>query len=261
MSTVPPVILCRCRHAGAIPPETVASVEQGLRDAGAAFQAVDDLCLLSAEGDGRLAQWAESGARVVACAPRAVRSLLSAAGAELPASRVLDARRMCPCGLLRELGVEVDAAPPAEPLPPDAPADWMPWFPVIDPERCTHCNQCLSFCLFGVYALDADGRVAVAQPRNCKTHCPACARVCPQGAILFPKHPTGPINGEPADGDGGPTKVDLAEVLTEDVYAVLRARGQQLADPQALQQALAERARCACSGGADAPGPPPPGKG
>ena len=34
--------------------------------------------------------------------------------------------------------------------------DWKPWFPVIDYDRCTNCMQCLSFCLFGVYKMNAN---------------------------------------------------------------------------------------------------------
>ena len=35
--------------------------------------------------------------------------------------------------------------------------------------------------------MDAAGRVSVAQPDNCKPGCPACARVCPASAIIFPE--------------------------------------------------------------------------
>src|SRR5262245_34110763 len=37
--------------------------------------------------------------------------------------------------------------------------DWKPWFPVIDYDRCTNCMQCLSFCLFGVYGVDAAQKI------------------------------------------------------------------------------------------------------
>ncbi len=60
------------------------------------------------------------------------------------------------------------------------------WYPVIDYERCVNCRQCHEFCLFGVYAIDEPGQVQVVQPDKCKPGCPACSRLCPQGAILFP---------------------------------------------------------------------------
>jgi Pyruvate/2-oxoacid:ferredoxin oxidoreductase delta subunit len=63
--------------------------------------------------------------------------------------------------------------------------EWKPWFPVIDYDRCTNCMQCLSFCLFGVYGVDAGKRIQVQNNDNCKTNCPACSRVCPEAAIMF----------------------------------------------------------------------------
>jgi NAD-dependent dihydropyrimidine dehydrogenase PreA subunit len=60
------------------------------------------------------------------------------------------------------------------------------WYPVVDGSRCIQCGHCLQFCLFGVYALDAEGKVYVHQPDSCKPGCPACSRICPQSAIMFP---------------------------------------------------------------------------
>jgi len=76
------------------------------------------------------------------------------------------------------------------------PGAWRPWFPVIDYDRCTNCMQCLSFCLFGVYGVDEGKRIQVQNNDNCKTNCPACSRVCPEAAIMFPKYKAGPINGD-----------------------------------------------------------------
>ena len=74
---------------------------------------------------------------------------------------------------------------------------WKPWFPVIDYSRCTNCMQCLSFCLFDVYGVSTAGKIQVQNNDNCKTNCPACSRVCPEVAIMFPKYTAAPINGEP----------------------------------------------------------------
>jgi Pyruvate/2-oxoacid:ferredoxin oxidoreductase delta subunit len=60
------------------------------------------------------------------------------------------------------------------------------WYPVIDGSRCVHCGHCLQFCLFGVYELDSQGHVEVCHPDQCKPGCPACSRICPQSAIMFP---------------------------------------------------------------------------
>ncbi len=60
------------------------------------------------------------------------------------------------------------------------------WFPVMDRSLCIDCGHCLQFCIFGVYSRDEEGHVYTAAPDNCKPGCPACARVCPVGAIMFP---------------------------------------------------------------------------
>jgi Pyruvate/2-oxoacid:ferredoxin oxidoreductase delta subunit len=60
------------------------------------------------------------------------------------------------------------------------------WYPILDGSRCVNCGHCLQFCLFGVYELDAEEKVEVRNPDLCKTGCPACARICPQSAIMFP---------------------------------------------------------------------------
>jgi Pyruvate/2-oxoacid:ferredoxin oxidoreductase delta subunit len=73
------------------------------------------------------------------------------------------------------------------------------WYPVLDYSRCANCMECLNFCLFGVYGLDERGQVFVEDADACKPGCPACARVCPQGAIMFPECPTPVIAGAPGD--------------------------------------------------------------
>lgn len=86
------------------------------------------------------------------------------------------------------------------------------WYPVVDYDRCTGCRQCLEFCLFGVYDAE-DDRVTVAEPDNCKPGCPACARVCPEGAIMFPHYEDDPgIAGAP-DAEVGGGDIEAAESL------------------------------------------------
>jgi len=62
------------------------------------------------------------------------------------------------------------------------------WYPVIDYDRCTGCMQCMEFCLFGVFDQIRE-RLEAAHPELCKAGCPACSRVCPSQAIIFPLHP------------------------------------------------------------------------
>jgi len=72
------------------------------------------------------------------------------------------------------------------------------WYPVLDKTRCIECGKCHDFCLFGVYTVE-NKRVRVMKPQNCKNNCPACARMCPSKAIIFPKYEKSPINGGTAE--------------------------------------------------------------
>jgi len=77
------------------------------------------------------------------------------------------------------------------------------WYPVIDYSRCQNCMECLNFCLFGVFGVDVSDRILVEQPDACRAGCPACSRVCPAEAIMFPEHQTPVIAGDPtATSDG-----------------------------------------------------------
>jgi Pyruvate/2-oxoacid:ferredoxin oxidoreductase delta subunit len=128
---------------------------------------------------------------------------------------------------------------------------WKPWFPVIDYQRCTNCMQCLSFCLFDVYGVSADKKIQVQNQSNCKTECPACSRVCPEVAIMFPKYRHGPINGEEISADDvrrEAMKVDISALLGGDVYAVLRDRSarakSRFSKERDDERALKERQTC-----------------
>lgn len=85
------------------------------------------------------------------------------------------------------------------------------WYPVIDFSRCTNCMECIDFCLFGVYGVDATETILVEQPDNCRKGCPACSRVCPENAIIFPQHKTPAIAGA-ADVSAG-LKIDLSQLF------------------------------------------------
>jgi Pyruvate/2-oxoacid:ferredoxin oxidoreductase delta subunit len=194
------IVFCQCAWADVIDARAKEAVRTGLIEAGVAFEAVPDLCGLAARRDERLAMWTQApDLRIVACFPRAVRWLFDWAAAPLPASaRVLNLRTTAPDDVLADL---LEGDPPRGPHTGSIQreSDWMPWFPVIDYERCADCRQCLNFCLFGVYASDETGRVKVVNPSGCKTYCPACARVCPERAIIFPKYDKSPINGDAVD--------------------------------------------------------------
>ncbi len=128
---------------------------------------------------------------------------------------------------------------------------WKPWFPVIDYDRCTNCMQCLSFCLFDVYGVDEEKKIQVQNNDNCKTNCPACSRVCPEVAIMFPKYSGGPINGaevNTSDLEREKMKVDITSLLGGDIYSSLRTRSEKaksrFSKERSPDKALHERKRC-----------------
>jgi NAD-dependent dihydropyrimidine dehydrogenase PreA subunit len=103
------------------------------------------------------------------------------------------------------------------------------WYPVIDYSRCTNCLECLDFCLFGVYGVDSMERILVEHQDSCKKGCPACSRVCPEQAIMFPEYKTAAIAGAPVGSISG-LKIDLTKLFGGEVK-------------DALSQAVEERDR------------------
>jgi NAD-dependent dihydropyrimidine dehydrogenase PreA subunit len=203
------VLFCNCAHYDVIPQAVREQVFRSLSGTGATVEVVPDLCGLAANHDPRLQEWVQaSSLTIVACFPRAVRWLFHAAGAPLPEGRVqFFNMRTQPAEEIIE-GLSIGEKQSASSFVDrqssivDCRSNWVPWFPVIDYGRCVNCQQCLNFCLFGVYGLSDDGRVEVHKPSGCKTNCPACARMCPQQAIIFPKYADAPINGD--DVGAGP---------------------------------------------------------
>jgi hypothetical protein len=83
------IIYCHCAYAQVVPAEVKQEVLRRLAESGAAFDAVADLCEMSARRDpGLKALAAEGGVKIAACYPRAVRGLFIAADAPLPAAGV-----------------------------------------------------------------------------------------------------------------------------------------------------------------------------
>jgi len=87
------------------------------------------------------------------------------------------------------------------------------WYPVIDRDRCSGCLECLNFCLFGVYGMDSADDILIEQPDACRAGCPACSRICPEGAIMFPQHTDPAIAGD-AEASLTGLKLDLSQVFS-----------------------------------------------
>jgi Pyruvate/2-oxoacid:ferredoxin oxidoreductase delta subunit len=248
------ILYCHCAHAEVVPQETRRLVLGAIAASGARAEAVADLCELAAKRDPLLKRFGGSGAggpvHIVACFPRTVRWLFHWAGVPLPADAAIhNLRTESAEAILQELapgGREKTGAVPfsrrcekgtvpvsgpkkgAVPMfPAKKPGEWVPWFPVIDYDRCQNCRQCQQFCLFGVYATDGEGKVRVVNPDHCKTGCPACARICPSAAIIFPKYSDGPINGDdktPADPARPQMPIDFSSLSNLDLKEAMRRR-------------------------------------
>ena len=107
------IVYCRCAYARVVPREVKDAVLEALTASGVDFDAVPDLCEMSARKDKNLQQIAEQGAvKIAACFPRAVRWLFSAADAPLDREKaqILNMREMAAADIVR------DILPAAEPV-------------------------------------------------------------------------------------------------------------------------------------------------
>ena len=79
------VLYCNCSYANVVPKATKDEVLRRLSESGVPFDAVPDLCQMSAERDPALAELVSNGClRIAACYPRAVKWLFHAVGVTLP---------------------------------------------------------------------------------------------------------------------------------------------------------------------------------
>ena len=118
----PGILYCNCTYAQVIDPAVKAAVLRQLCDSGQSFEAVADLCEMSARKDPALQRLsAGCGVKIAACYPRAVKWLFAAAGAPLEAAstEVLNMRELAaPQVLERLLAADVQANLPVKGEPP-----------------------------------------------------------------------------------------------------------------------------------------------
>ena len=188
----PSITVCACASRTVINRTELIRLVSALKNAGYTVRIVPDLCQTAISDAERMTVIAS--ASVVACYPRAILSIFDSHG--LKPEHNFDLRNQSCEQILNESGISLPVFSPEHAFP-EFPPDEKPeaWYPVIDRERCTTCGKCFDFCLFGVYSVDKKGTVKVTQPQKCKTNCPACARVCPAKAIIFPKYEKSPVNG------------------------------------------------------------------
>ncbi len=80
----PSLLYCNCTFANVIEPDVKAAVLRKLCDSGRTFEAVADLCEMSARRDPGLQKLTQNGpVKIAACFPRAVKGLFVSAGMPL----------------------------------------------------------------------------------------------------------------------------------------------------------------------------------
>jgi hypothetical protein len=83
--SAPRILYCHCTHAQVVPREVKEAVLKRLCESGVSFEAVADLCEMSARQDSALKRLAEGDCiKIAACYPRAVKWLFHTANAPLP---------------------------------------------------------------------------------------------------------------------------------------------------------------------------------
>ena len=232
------VLFCNCTHYELIAQSDKQEVLNSIKMASFNVVLIDDLCGLAAKKDPILKDWVSyDRLKIVACYPRAVKWLFERADAPLDMDKTeffnmrTDASQVIIEKLIGDSDFSGDSAEVGKSRLTTVTSKenshdsdpWIPWFPVIDYDRCVNCKQCLNFCLFGTFQLDDQGKVRVEKPSHCKTNCPACARVCPQKAIIFPKYGDGPVNGDEVV-DTDISSEDIKSLVEGDIHEILRNR-------------------------------------
>jgi hypothetical protein len=83
--SAPRILYCHCTYAQVVPKEVKETVLRKLCESGVSFDAVADLCEMSARQDPALKRLAEGNCiKIAACYPRAVKWLFHNANATLP---------------------------------------------------------------------------------------------------------------------------------------------------------------------------------
>jgi NAD-dependent dihydropyrimidine dehydrogenase PreA subunit len=245
------IVFCRCRGER-IPSERLELIEDNLRNVNSEVCVLSDLCLLAASGREKLAEVfsEENDYLIIGCYERSMKLLLdqlSAESSNLSAEYINIIETSDDDILQRISGFSNDLSNRKSITEVSVKTDWISWYPVIDYSRCTACGQCADFCLFGVYEKSTD-LVKVVNPQECKYNCPACARICPQTAIIFPKYKYGgAIGGSEHIDEVEEQKrqsTDIKNILEGDIYSALerrKSKRQSIIRDEAMKRAIEER--------------------
>ncbi len=205
------IIFCNCRGGQQLDEQSYKPAYDhlvGLRPAevsttdSTAITIVDDLCHWAIRERQRL-QDLTSGKNIVligSCSPRAMLNIFRYAGVDIQKEHInmyINYRNEPAADVIARINEIITENGPVTGVN-NFTLDYKPanmaWYPILDTELCTQCRKCENFCLFGVYKF-ANSKVIVDKPTKCKPYCPACARICPHSAVIFPKHDAPEING------------------------------------------------------------------
>ena len=245
------IFICGCEKDGKIEKSSVQKLISTLEDRNIAYTYIEDMCgTILKSPDDLESLYNAKDAIVFGCQTRAMKHLVDNSGRKADGNGT-EYHHVEEEG--RDELISALESNTGAPLKIKYSDSWKPWYPVIDYERCNGCRKCLNFCLFSVYSVEDDGTVVVSASANCKDMCPACARVCPQNAIIFPKHAESPIDGGEGDGTENEKTDILEQIQNDDVYSVLSARRKnfQVSLLKKDQFKMAEEERRACCSGAD----------
>ena len=129
MSAPTRILYCHCNYAQVVPKEVKEAVLKRLCESGVAFEAVADLCEMSARQDAGLKRLTEGGTlKIAACYPRAVKWLFASAKAPLDVAttevlnmRVQTAEEVCQSLLGSEMRPNVPSGKVTKPAPEELP--------------------------------------------------------------------------------------------------------------------------------------------
>ena len=243
------IVFCNC-GGSLLKPELKSEIFDKLNQEGVAFSRVSDLCGLCTDCKEDIQQLMTGSDEIliIACHPRAVKLLLDQTGINGDSFNYLNFLEFDKDSLIENIKAFSDSGTNiSSPSEIKSSSGWEAWYPLIDYTRCTSCGQCADFCLFGVYE-KKDNKVIVVNPEGCKNNCPACARICPHTAIIFPKYEHG---GAIAGADSineveeqQRQRLDIDSILGSEIYQALEKRKlkrQSIIRNSTMQQAMLER--------------------